>query len=125
MRSGAWRGHRDGQQLASGSRDQTVRLWEASSGQVLHTLEGHQDSVQSVAWSPDGRQLASGSNDGDWRIWSCQSWQQIKRGRSHGPKHYLIAVDFVVDQPTVTTFGDEDIVVQSWTVDASSTLDAI
>ena len=115
----------DGRQLASGSRDQTVRLWEVSSGRGLRTLEGHQDAVQSVAWSPDGQHLASGSNDGDWRIWSCQSWQQIKRGRSRGPKHYFIAINFVVAQPTVTTFGDEDIVVQSWTVDASSTLDDI
>jgi small GTP-binding protein len=115
----------DGRQLASGSEDRTVRLWEASSGRGLRTLEGHQASVQSVVWSPDGQHLASGSYDGDWRIWSCQSWQEIKRGRSRGPKHYLIAVDFVVAQPTVTTFGDEDIVVQSWTVDASSTLDDI
>ena len=115
----------DGRQLASGSGDRTVRLWEASSGRVLRTLEGYQDWVLSVAWSSDGRYLASGSEDGEWRLWSCQSWQQIKRGRSRGPKHYLIAVDFVVAQPTVTTFGDEGIVVQSWTVDASSTLDDI
>jgi small GTP-binding protein len=115
----------DGQRIAAGSADRCVRIWNVTTGAVEHLLKGHQDAVQSVAWSPDGRQLASGSNDGDWRIWSCQSWQQIKRGRSREPKHYLIAVDFVVAQPTITTFGDEDIVVQSWTVDASSTLDDI
>ena len=58
----------DGQYLASGSQDRTVRLWEASSGRGLRTLEGHQASVWSVAWSPDGQQLASGAEDQTVRL---------------------------------------------------------
>ena len=45
----------DGKVLASSSFDKTVKLWEASTGKLLSTLEGHAGSVLSVAWSPDGK----------------------------------------------------------------------
>lgn len=53
----------DGQLLASGSGDRTVRLCDAATGATLRTLKGHSGSVQAVAFS-DGRLLASGLLDG-------------------------------------------------------------
>ncbi len=41
----------DGASLASGSYDNTVRVWEAATGRARHTLEGHSNVVRSVAWS--------------------------------------------------------------------------
>ncbi len=58
-----------GQILASGSYDSTVRLWRVPDGTPLHTLEGHTGSVHAVAFSPDGTLLASGSEDGTVRLW--------------------------------------------------------
>ncbi|MDE0022359.1 MAG: hypothetical protein OXT69_13405, partial [Candidatus Poribacteria bacterium] len=43
----------DGSRLASGGVDGTVRIWNAETGDLIRTLEGHTDWVRSVAWSPD------------------------------------------------------------------------
>ena len=59
----------DGKQLASGSGDRTVRLWDMESGACIKTLEGHGSIVYSVCFSPDGRRLASGVIDRTVRLW--------------------------------------------------------
>jgi len=46
----------DGQTIASGSFDSSVKLWDATTGQCLNTLQGT-GGVWSVAFSPDGQML--------------------------------------------------------------------
>jgi WD40 repeat protein len=62
----------DGLTLASGSFDQTIKLWNVQTGQLLRTLTGHTDVVRSVAWSADGQVLASGSDDRTIKIWGVK-----------------------------------------------------
>ena len=51
----------DGNTIASGSDDGTVRLWDARTGNPIRTLSGHTFVVYSVSFSPDGNTIASGS----------------------------------------------------------------
>src|SRR5262249_37884035 len=59
----------DGWTLASASRDGTIRLWEAASGQERRCLKGHRGAVHSIPFSADGRTLVSGGEDTTVLIW--------------------------------------------------------
>ena len=68
----------DGQTLASGSWDTTIRLWNSQTLRHETTLIGHSSEVSSIAFSPDGQTLASGSWDRTVRLWD-PSTGQLKR----------------------------------------------
>jgi WD40 repeat protein len=60
----------DGHWLASSSFDQTIRMWNADTGQPLGgPLTGHTGGVETVVFSPDGRRLASSAGDSTVRLW--------------------------------------------------------
>lgn len=59
----------DGNTLASGSYDKTVRLWNVADHSQIGSL-GHTDNVYSVAFSPNGKTLASSSKDDIIRLWN-------------------------------------------------------
>ncbi len=64
----------DGSMLASGSYDDTIKLWDTRSYKEIATLKGHTDSVRSVSFSPDGSLLASGSDDGTVILWDISKY---------------------------------------------------
>ncbi|KAG2186264.1 hypothetical protein INT43_002702 [Umbelopsis isabellina] len=61
----------DGNWVVSGSKDRGVQFWDPRTGNTQFMLQGHRNSVISVATSPAGRPLfATGSGDNRARIWS-------------------------------------------------------
>jgi hypothetical protein len=63
----------DGSKLASASSDMKVKVWDASTGAHLHTLEGHSGWVNAVQFSPDGSKLASASSDNKVKVWDLNT----------------------------------------------------
>ncbi|MCP4290113.1 MAG: hypothetical protein GY792_37835 [Gammaproteobacteria bacterium] len=68
----------DGNQIVTTSEDQTVRIWDATTGEELHQLTGHTSYVSSAAFSPDGAWIVTASYDGTARIWPT-SWEEALR----------------------------------------------
>ncbi|MGB3266483.1 MAG: CHAT domain-containing protein [Microcoleus sp.] len=72
--------HPDGQIFASCSLDQTIKVWNLTTGKLLENLTEHSGGVTCVTFSSDGQTLASSSAnpDGTIKLWDTQSWQ-LKR----------------------------------------------
>ena len=56
---------------------------QASSKLAIGPLNGHNDSVNSVAYSGDGKRLVSGSRDKTVRIWNSENGQLISTFEGH------------------------------------------
>ena len=61
----------DGKQFASVSRDGTVRIWSATTGELLLSMEGGAPNLWTVAFSPDGKRIASGS-----KVWDAATGKE-------------------------------------------------
>src|SRR5438105_15010218 len=68
----------DNKILASGSVDNTVRLWDVATGIELSTLPGHVGGVYSVGFSPDGSILATAGADQAIRLWDVGSGKELR-----------------------------------------------
>jgi WD40 repeat protein/basic membrane lipoprotein Med (substrate-binding protein (PBP1-ABC) superfamily)/DNA-binding SARP family transcriptional activator len=73
----------DGTQIATASGDGYVRIWDASSGELLKTLGDGRRAYKSVAFRPDGTQLAASSNDRLIYVWELPSWQLVRQLEGH------------------------------------------
>ena len=120
----------NGKTLITGSRDNTVKLWDITSGRELKTLSGHSDSVLSVAFSPDGKTLGSGSSDKTVKLWDSASGREVITllGRSSTGTFYLdghseaiSSVTFSPDGKTLAS-GSFDRTIKLWDIRSGSVL---
>ena len=99
----------DGKLLASGSYDNTIKIWRVADAELVATLEGHTDQVFRVAFSPDGTSLASCGGDSQTIVWQFDGWTRQRTLTGHGDP--MIDVTFSEDGTTLATAGSH---IQLW-----------
>jgi WD40 repeat protein/uncharacterized caspase-like protein len=129
----------DNRWLASGGKDNVIKLWDLAQGNILRTLYGHTTNVNALAVSPDGKLLASGSGDindqrdlgaftqggvvggaeeNTVRIWNVQTGQQLQLLRGH--ELPIAAIAFSNDGHSLTSVSGDAIKV--WDVSTGTEL---
>jgi GTPase SAR1 family protein len=105
--------HPQGGTLASGSFDDTVKLWDVASGRLLRSLDGHEGSVFSVAFDPQGGTLASGSVDQTVKLWDVASGRLLRTLEGHIKAVFSVAFG---RQGGTLASGSRDNTVKLWDV---------
>jgi WD40 repeat protein len=101
----------DGQRLASGSRDQTLKIWDCATGKELLALEAQVGWGNSVAFSPDCRRLAAALDDHTVKIWDSATGKELFVLKGHaGVVH---GVSFSPDGQRLASASD-DHTVKIW-----------
>ncbi|MEI6784199.1 MAG: hypothetical protein WCQ21_25180 [Verrucomicrobiota bacterium] len=75
----------DGRLLASGLgyQDSTISVWDAATGRLLKSLEGHTALVDKLAFTRDGGRLISAAGDQTIRFWDTNTWKETRVLRGH------------------------------------------
>ena len=102
----------DGTQLASGSEDGTVRLWDTATRTEIAAFVGGSLGVRSVSFSPDGALLASGDVQGGIYLWDVVLQTQIASfGSASGVSSLSVSPD-----GTILASGQRDGTINLWDI---------
>lgn len=94
----------DGQYIASGSLDGTVRLWDREGHLITEPFQ-HQGEVWSIALSPDGKIIVSASQDGTIRSWDREGNSISQPYHKH--RRFVSEIVANSDQKTITSISSD------------------
>jgi len=95
----------NGKTVAAGGNGNIVELWNATTGRMIHILEGHEKKVTFVVFSHDGKTIVSASEDATLKIWDVATGKVLYTLKGHvGP---VRAVAYSHDGARVVSGGDD------------------
>ena len=112
----------DGQTLASGSFDKTVKLWKLPEGELIHSLSQHTKGVFAVAISPDNKILASGSWDETIKLWQIDTGALLNTLNGHTGSVRSLAI---TPEGQTLVSGSFDKTIKLWNLETGALINTL
>ncbi|MDT9178091.1 MAG: serine/threonine protein kinase [Limnospira sp. PMC 1291.21] len=103
----------DGNILAGGSFDRTIRLWRPQTGEFMISLLGSSQPILAIAFSPDGKLLAGGSGDGQIHLWNLENSEEVIAIAAHETDRVSMSITFSPKGDIIAS-GSDDGTVKIW-----------
>ena len=101
----------EGDKLASGSDDKTIKVWDVTRKEEILTFQGHSGWIWDVAFSPDGKTLASSGDDKTIKLWDLSTGEEILTLKGHSGG--VTSIAFSQDGKTLAS-GSLDRTIRLW-----------
>ena len=116
----------DGQSLLSINENQTMRLWDLTTGQCLRTVVGYSNWLLSIAFSPDGQIFASSGEDKQVRLWNVETGQCLRILSGHS--NFISTIAFLPQSrgnKLVLASGSDDTTIKLWDISTGECLQTL
>ncbi|MFH2046522.1 MAG: caspase family protein [Pseudomonadota bacterium] len=96
------------------AKDKKLIFWDITSGNIISTLSGHEDYIDTVILSPDDRFALSGSRDNTVRLWDLKKGKEVAKFSGH--QKPIEAIAFSPDQKYILS-GSDDNTMKLWDIE--------
>ncbi|HEY9853738.1 MAG TPA: WD40 repeat domain-containing serine/threonine-protein kinase [Leptolyngbyaceae cyanobacterium] len=103
----------NGKIIASGGFDNTIKLWNLQTGELICSIMSHSKPVLAVAFNPDGKLLVSGSVANSIKLWDLSTQSLIRAFTGHSESVVSLSVDISPDGQMIAS-GSDDQKVKIW-----------
>jgi len=98
-------------ETAATTPDNTIKLWDVSTGRLVRSFTAHSGGVLSIAVSPDGKTVASGSGDRSIKLWEITTGRELRSLAEHSG--LVLAVAISIDDKVIASAG-RDKTIKLW-----------
>jgi WD40 repeat protein len=109
----------DQTKVVTGSWDNTIKVWNAQTGELDKTLVGHENLVNSIAISADGKTLVSASDDTTLKVWNLDTGESIQTLTGHSDVVNSVALS--PDGKTAVSASDDE-TIRIWNLDTGKSV---
>ena len=102
----------DGTKLLSGAFDNTAIIWDVQTGNILHTLKGHQGGITNVAFNFDGSLAVTSSSDSTVKIWDVSTGENLYTlvANKYYPYFWVNNIAYTPDGKLLATLSEDGVI---------------
>jgi len=112
----------DGKRIATASDEDTLKIWDITTGKELLSIAAKGQGIAAIAWHPNGKQIATGHWNKTIGIWNAENGKLIQTLTGH--KENILALAYDADGSRIAS-GSGDDTLKLWNAETGKAIQTI